>query len=156
NRSDIDLFRSRFNLPAIDLQMVAAGPDPGVISSKLGEAELDIEWASAVARKAQIVFVYSYNALGSLQYAVDQNLAPVINYSFGVCELYFSEAAPLLRAMAQQANAQGITIVASSGDAGPAGCDTPVTNPLATNGINANLPASIPEVTSVGGTQFNE
>ena len=61
------------------------------------------------------------------------------------------------RSLAQQANAQGITWLASSGDTGAAACDpNPAGEPLATNGLAVEFPASIPEVTSVGGTEFNE
>jgi uncharacterized protein (TIGR03437 family) len=59
------------------------------------------------------------------------------------------------QAVAQQANAEGITWVNSSSDAGPASCD-PNGGPVAFNGLGLRFPASIPEVTAVGGTEFNE
>ena len=52
---------------------------------------------------------------------------------------------------AQQANAQGITWFAASGDDGAADCDDSQ-NP----GLAVDLPGSVPEVTSVGGTEFVE
>ena len=64
--------------------------------------------------------------------------------------------------MAQQANAQGITWVASAGDSGAAGCDAHgffgATGNATTvsDGPAVSIPASFPEVTAVGGTQFNE
>ena len=51
---------------------------------------------------------------------------------------------------------QGITFVAASGDAGAASCDAQFQNPVATKGLRVSFPASIPEVTAVGGTEFNE
>ena len=83
--------------------------------------------AGAIARNAQIVFVVSGNGVfDSLQYAIDQNLAPVISISYGSCEQNFtSNQISLLAALGQQANAQGITIVAASGDTGAADCEAP-------------------------------
>jgi subtilase family serine protease len=57
--------------------------------------------------------------------------------------------------IAQQGNAQGITWVNSSGDSGAAGCDANGIG-LASHGLATRFPADIPEVTAVGGTQFNE
>ncbi len=89
----------------------------------------------------------------SAQYAVDQNLAPVMTFSYGSCEQFTSETQ---RGVAQQASAQGITWVVSSGDALAAECDRTSPIPLATRGQTASYPATIPEITAVGGTQFSE
>ena len=88
--SDITNFRSKFNLPAIDLQriLVQGSPNPGVVSGDQEESDLDIEWSSAVARNASILFVYSDDVWKSAMYAVDQNLAPVLSMSYGGCESY--------------------------------------------------------------------
>jgi uncharacterized protein (TIGR03437 family) len=56
-----------------------------------------------------------------------------------------------MRSWAQQGNAQGITWVASSGDNGGADC-----NDSTTTGLAVDAPASIPEVTGIGGTEFVE
>jgi uncharacterized protein (TIGR03437 family) len=153
--ADIQNFRRRFNLPANDPQVVLYGPDPGTNINNLGEADLDLEWSGAVARNATIVYVYSASVDTASQYAVDQNLAPVISFSFGGCEPSNSAA---FRAIVQQASAQGITWLAASGDSGAAGCDKAFSaaQPQATQGLAVTFPASIPEVTAVGGTMFNE
>ena len=53
NLSDVQAFRSRFGLPVNNPAVVVNGPDPGVVSTdELGEAELDVEWAGAVAKNA--------------------------------------------------------------------------------------------------------
>jgi len=149
--SDIRSFRSTFGLPAADPQIVLTGADPGVSSGDQVEADLDIEWSGAVARNASIIYVNSKNVFTSLQYAIDQNLAPVISMSYGGCE---SSSASSYRALAQQANAQGITWMNASGDSGAAGCDWDAT--VAQQGPAVTFPADIPEVTAVGGTEFNE
>jgi subtilase family serine protease len=95
----------------------------------------------------------------SIQHAVDQNLAPVISVSFHQCEQE-RELPELLRSVAQQANAEGITWINGSGDAGAADCNRDVNTDgsypsQATKGRAVNFLASMPEVTGVGGTQFN-
>jgi len=164
NQYDVQTFRSAANLPAANLQvvLVPGQSDPGSDASDQDEANLDLEWAGAVARNAKLIYVNSTNALfSSLQYAVDQNLAPVISISYGLCEAQLSGSdIATLTAAAQQANAQGQTIVASSGDSGPADCDynTDPNNPVksATHGYAVDVPASFPYVTGMGGTEFSE
>src|SRR5271165_1009110 len=164
NQYDVQTFRSASNLAAANLQviLVPGQSDPGSNTSDQDEANLDLEWAGAVARNATLIYVNSKNALfTSLQYAVDQNLAPVISISYGLCEAQFSSTdIATLTAAAQQANAQGQTIVASSGDSGPADCDynTDPNNPVksATHGYAVDVPASFPYVTGMGGTEFSE
>ena len=86
-------------------------------------------------------------------YAVEVGVAPVISVSFGFCEAGYSLA---YQPIAQQANAQGMTILAASGDSGAAGCDYQGDEPAAANSRSVIFPASLPEVTAMGGTEFNE
>jgi len=151
--TDIRTFRTRFNLPASDPQIVLFGPDPGTRSSDEVEADLDVEWSGAVARNATIVYVNSRNIYTSAQYAIDQNLAPVMTLSYGACEASTND---FFRSVAQQGSAQGITWMVSSGDWGGATCDLTSPNDQATKGLTVSYPTSIPEVTSVGGTEFND
>jgi uncharacterized protein (TIGR03437 family) len=154
--TDIRLFRSKYNLPPKDPQLVLVGQNPGRTGDEFElEADLDLEWAGAVARNANIVYIYARSVLTAVQYAIDQNLAPVLSLSFGICEQQQGGTTPLVfRSVAQQGNAQGITWLTASGDAGAATCDRG--EPLATNGLAVSFPSSIPEVTSVGGTQFDD
>src|SRR6185369_2057348 len=62
-------------------------------------------------------------------------------------------SANFYRSLAQEANAKGITWLAAAGDSGAADCDVA---DKATTGLSVDLPGAIPEVTSVGGTEFNE
>jgi len=157
--SDMRLFRSTFGLSATDPQvvLVQGATDPGM-TGDYGEAVLDVQWTGAVARGAQLIYVYSSNVAVSAAYAIDQNLAPVVSYSYSLCEPKASGTtlSSAFQAVAQQGNAQGITWLASTGDAGAAGCDRQGQNTVASNGIAVNLPAAVPEVTAVGGTQFND
>lgn len=162
-QSDIQTFRSVSGLTANPVQvlLIPNSTDPGIVKGDIDEANLDLDWAGAIARKANIVFVTSTNVFTSLQYAIDNNVAPVISISYGDCEQNFSPSeVNQLTSGLQQANAQGITVVTASGDSGAADCDFPATpNQVlksATHGLAVDLPASSPNATGVGGTQFNE
>ena len=153
---DIDLtnvnsYRTRFNLPTSQIKMMMFGPDPG--SGTGDEPYLDLELAGAVARNATLVFAYAKSAGTAVQYVVDQRLATVISESIITCEPSTTTAQ---RAIAQQANAEGITWIAASGDVGAAGCETQGKLPQASKGLAVGSPASIPEVTAVGGTEFDD
>src|ERR1017187_7309860 len=158
DQSYINTFRSQFGLPPTTVEQHLVGPDPGITASA-NEAALDVEWSGAIARRATIVYIYSANFNTAAQGAVDQNLATVLSESLSSCE---PEAAAGNRLMAQQANAQGITWMASSDDSGPAGCDahgffgTTGNATTVSDGPAVGIPASYPEVTAVGGTEFNE
>lgn len=172
--SDIADFRSVFGLPSQPQQywpscdpgslcMVLVpgsypgGGDPGNYAD-LSEADLDLEWVGAVARNATVLYVYAKNVFDSAFYAIDNNLGPVLSMSYGYCEADYQMYVGSLaygQSEAQKANSFGITWLAASGDAGAAGCNRQ-TDPLATRGLAVSAPASIPEVTAVGGTEFNE
>jgi subtilase family serine protease len=141
------------------LKYVSGGTDPGVKLSTgdLMEADLDLEWAGAVARNAQIIYVNSTDTFTSFQYAIDNNVAPVISLSYGLCE-FDDNQLPSHESLLKMANSEGITFVNSSGDTGAAECDyggnggTLTSTNLATQGLAVSYPASSPEVTSVGGS----
>ncbi len=157
NVSDIQAFRSHFNLPAINVQqiLVPGFGDPGVSASDLPEADLDIEWSGSVAREARIIYVNSVDVDNSVQYAIDQDYASVITMSYGICEDGDLVDLPTYRGWAQQGNAEGITWMAAAGDSGAADCEDQDAT-IAEDGLAVDEPGSIPEVTSMGGTEFNE
>ena len=149
--NQIHTYRSRYNLTTSDPKLMLVGPDPGTVAED--EVYLDLELVSAVARNANIVYVYAKSMDTAARYAVDQRVAPVITESHITCEPGLTSDQ---RAIAQQANAEGITWVAASGDAGAAGCETQGKLPQASTGKAVGSPASIPEVTAVGGTEFDD
>ncbi|MGA2589532.1 MAG: protease pro-enzyme activation domain-containing protein [Bryobacteraceae bacterium] len=156
--SDISAFRALFNLSNTlpTTTLVPFSKDPGT-TGDIGEADLDLEWTGAVARNATIIYVYSTDVFTSAQYAIDQSpiLAPVMSFSYGGCEAEDLSFLDSDRTLAQQAVAEGITWVASSGDTAAAECDSDTASE-ATHGLAVEVPSSIPEVTAVGGTEFNE
>jgi uncharacterized protein (TIGR03437 family) len=154
--ADVRTFRARFGLSAVDPEMILVpnSSSPGVSSDDVGEANLDLQWVGAVARNARILFVYSRSVMDAVRYSIDQNLAPVISVSYGLCEL--SNSASSLRAYqtwARQANAQGITWVNAAGDSGGADC---VRGSSGIGALAVDAPASVPEVTAIGGTTLTE
>jgi hypothetical protein len=164
NLQDVRDFRSMFGLSPLDPGIIVDGPDPGVTHNDAEtEALLDVEWAGAVAPGAAIEFITSASTnttagvdLSAL-YAVDNNVAPVLSVSFGLCELFLGTTGNQFHsALWEQAAAQGITVVVASGDSGSAGCDffggvfpEPAQNGLAVSGF-----ASTPFNVAVGGTDF--
>lgn len=155
--SDITAFRSKFNLPAINLQqiLVAGQADPGTSQDDLPEADLDLEWSGSVARNATIIYVYSGDVFTSLQDEIDQVYAPVVSMSYGICEGADLVDLPNEQQMAQQGNAEGITWLAAAGDNGAADCEDQNAT-IAQDGLAVDAPGSVPEVTAMGGTEFNE
>jgi uncharacterized protein (TIGR03437 family) len=76
--------------------------------------------------------------------------------SYGSCELDNAQSdVASLEAMAKQANAQGITWFAASGDSGATDCADSGSG-TSTGGLSVDTPASLPEVTGIGGTEFAE
>jgi subtilase family serine protease len=130
------------------------------------ESDLDVEWSGAIATGATINFVYvgnnsNYSVFDSLQYAIDNDLAPVVSISYGACEADFSTSdVTTLQTWFEQANSQGQTIVAAAGDNGATDCETTsdpntvVNKDEATLGLAVDLPGSSPFVTSIGGSEF--
>jgi uncharacterized protein (TIGR03437 family) len=156
--SDITNFWNTFGLTSVKLVQTLATPrdNPGIVQGDVDESSLDTEWAGAVARDATIEFIYSGQDVGvwnSAMYAVDNAVAPVISMSYGECEMFDLIDVPSYRQTVQQANAEGITWVAAAGDAGAAACDAG--SVVAEGGLAVNEPASIPEVTSMGGTSVS-
>ena len=161
--ADVQAFRSAFGLPARQPVVVLNGTDPGVVSiDEEIEAALDVEWAGAVARNATIQFVVSRSTNTSdgvalsAQYVVNRNLAPVVTVSFGNCEAAMgSSGNQFWNGLWQQAAAQGMTVLVSSGDSGAAGCDAASAR-SATHAPGVNGLCSSPFSTCVGGTEFTD
>ena len=151
---DIEAFRTRYGLPVNNPVMILySGVNPGYNGAQV-EGTLDLEWSGAIAPNATINYVYGPDAFGAFIYAVDNDIAPIVSISYGACEIDFS--ASFYRSIAQEGNAEGITVLGASGDSGAAGCDAQDYAPFATLGLMVDFPAVMPEVTGVGGTEFVE
>jgi subtilase family serine protease len=130
------------------------------------ETALDVEWAHAIAPEANILNVTTNPAetqgvqglpamMDAEQFIVDNHQATVITQSFGATEEGFNGTQSLLnlRHAFISAAANGVTVLASSGDGGTANAVfTPVKNPTTVPFPTVIWPASDPLVTAVGGT----
>jgi len=159
--SDIEAFRSLFGLPARDPVVILNGPDPGVVGDE-PEAVLDVSWSGAVAKNATIDLVVSASTETSLGvdlsalYIVDNDLAPVMSESYGICEQTLGTGNAFYNALWQQAAAEGITVVVAAGDGGSAGCDDFDSEEFAFDGIAVSGFVSTPYNVAVGGTDFDQ
>jgi subtilase family serine protease len=130
------------------------------------ETALDVEWAHAMAPEANILNVTTDPAetqgvqgfptmMNAEQFIVDNHQATVISQSFGAVEEGFGSTQSLLnlRHAFIAAAANGVTVVASSGDGGTANSmRQPPKKPQLIPFPTVNWPASDPLVTGVGGT----
>ena len=150
NNADIIHYDSTFGLDAPPVQVVsvdggATGNDP--------ETTLDIETVQAVAPAAHIIAYEGGQDLSQLAQTfsrmVTDHRAEIISISLGVCEPSLSDpdGRSFINAIDQsfqQATAEGISVLAASGDSGAYGCQN--------SSLWVGLPASDPYVTAVGGT----
>lgn len=165
NLQDVSDFQSLFGLANNPPQVILDGPDPGLVPGDETEADLDVEWSGGVAKGATILIIVSETTETtdgvelSAEYAVDNNIAPIISESFGNCELVMGTAGnAFYKNLWEQAAAEGISVFVSSGDEGSAGCDIfQGTAPQpATRGLEVSGISSTPYNVSVGGTDFND
>ncbi|HKO19587.1 MAG TPA: Ig-like domain repeat protein, partial [Acidobacteriaceae bacterium] len=171
NPADITAFQTASGLSTANPPTtVHEGGDPGAAKScssgsstncpspnqdDLQESTIDLEWASAMAPGATVLFVNGPDImLDAMTQAVDKNLASIVTTSYGACEAgWGTTELSLLGAIFKQAAAQGQTVLSASADEGATDCDT---GPSATQGLTVDFPASSPYVTGLGGTQFND
>jgi subtilase family serine protease len=131
------------------------------------EVSLDVEWAHATAPGANIILVTTPTAetlgvqgfppmMNAVQFVVDNHLADVISMSLSAGEGSFmngTAALMNLRKALMDAQANGVTVLAATGDNGSANIlKQPVKNPALIPYPSVGWPASDPLVTAVGGT----
>jgi subtilase family serine protease len=164
--ADIAAFRSAAGLSANPPTTIHAfGYDPGPplcnactnepSQGDLDESSIDVEWSGAMAPSATILFVNGDGALpNAMAYAIDNDLAPIVTTSYGLCEAAWGYTEMVaMNALFQEANAAGQTVLAAAADTGAADCDAGAS---AMEGLQVDFPGSSPYVTSMGATQFND
>jgi cell division septation protein DedD len=120
-------------------------------SSDYGETALDVETISGLAPGANIR-VYNFPDLSSqsiedgYNQTVSDNIATVVNSSFGGCESSDTAFTNTTNTIAEQAAAKGITFAASSGDSGSAECGS--------GAPGVSSPSSDPYFVAVGAVNF--
>ncbi len=139
--------------PVVDQVLFNGTP---TYSDQLSDAEtgLDAQFSGALAPQAQIhVFASAHNDdPGELQMftaILDDNRSRVVNYSWGGCEGDVTPAHQAeMTAVFNRAVAQGVNILAASGDSG-AYC------PPDSHTIMPDWPAAHPAIVAIGGTKLN-
>ena len=147
--SDLAVFDKEFSLsaPTSFKQVSVTGSTsklPAANADWDGEISLDVEWAHAIAPKANIVLVDATsdsikNLMAAVKYASSISTVSVVSMSWGTSE--FTGESAYDSYFTTPAGHIGITYVAASGDEGAAG--------------GAEYPAVSPNVLSVGGTTLS-
>lgn len=134
--------------------------NPGITPDE-GEATLDAEWASASAPDAKIRMVGCANTVSSgtliaIEMLVNgANPPAIVSQSYGECETFLGTAGnAAFNATYQQAVAEGMTVLVSSGDESATSCDADQS--LARHGVGVSGYASSPYDLSIGGTDFGD
>ncbi len=166
------------NTPRFDILEVQGSPPPSPPPPNNGtgqenhnlwalEVSLDVEWAHATAPMANILLVTIPTAetlgvqgfqqmMNAEQYVIDHHMADVVSQSFGAGEGSFHNGLASLNQLRQafvDAQANNITVLASSGDGGTTNIyKEPVKSPGVIPYPSIIWPASDPLVTAVGGT----
>ncbi|HYM75529.1 MAG TPA: S53 family peptidase [Candidatus Dormibacteraeota bacterium] len=176
--TDLSNFRTAAGLPASTVTMKLMEGTGTRCSGDEGESDLDVEWSGGIAKNAQITFIYAglgtndtcsnrfdniWDALedaltGTTTGVAGSPVAPFVSTSYGFCEQGMQAQSPgfylTIQSWVQTGQTLGVTLVAASGDSGAADCD--LSNSIsATQGLAVDVPASIPEVTGAGGTEFS-
>jgi hypothetical protein len=156
NSADVAAFRAAFELPASPLQVSLNGLDPGLADDQT-EATLAASWAGAAAPGAQILLAPAATTIAtdgvdlSLAGIIDQDQANVIAVGYSACEAALIPAhQAFYSALYQQAAAEGITVIAASGDGGAAACTLAGGTAPVDSGLGVNALASTPWNTVVG------
>jgi len=159
-QEDFSTFRKTFGLPQTTLDVAQTGADPGRTSDESATV-LAASWAGVSAPEARIMLVSaaSTNATDGIDLAlaatVDGALAHTVSLGYSACENNMSAAhQAFYAAIYAQASAEGIAIVAASGDSGAAACHSPLDTGLVAMGLGVNAMASTPWNTAIGAVAF--
>lgn len=165
--SDINQYGQGFSVPNLtsfsSANVILESSDPGIVEGDDQEATLDVEVAGGIAPKANILMVVADGTLTtSFSDGVDLaavaiiqfNLAGQMSESFGSAEE--DTFTPFYQNLWEQAAAQGITVMLSTGDSGSATLDGDAGNVEAANGLAVSGLATTQFNVAVGGTDFDD
>ncbi len=179
-RSELATFDKAFGLPAPPSFKIIqpAGPvppyNPKLRPMMVGwaqETSLDVEYSHAMAPGANILLVETPvpETLGvhgfpqivqAENFVISHHLGTVISQSFGAPEAGFPNTGAImqLRSAYKNAAANGVSVLASSGDGGATGPNTLTSQGFANTFFlhrTVSWPATDPLVTALGGTQLH-
>jgi subtilase family serine protease len=155
NLNDLNKFATEFSLPPFDsLLTIKRDPNWGTPEKPQGETALDLEIIHEVAPNAKLVIYLSAADFAHGDRAFDQlvtdHLGSIISESLGSCEPDSpSGHRNTYAAIEDRAVAQGMSHFVASGDSGAFTCGED-------QGPAGSFPATLPTVTTVGGTTVFE
>ena len=160
--TDTENFQNAAGLTIKDptLVLVPGSGNAAEFQGDESESDLDLEYSGGMAPGATILFVYtgdspnSNGVFDSIQYAIDNDIAPIISDSYGLCETALGQANyTSFNATLAQGAAQGQSIITPAGDNGSPDCEgvPPTTQQSA---LAVDFPASSQYVTAMGGSEF--
>src|SRR5207302_6196309 len=145
--TDLDAFSQQFGLPSANIRKINENggttlppTDPTPNGRWAAEASLDVQWAHALAPQASLIVIEADSDSDADMISAAVNTArkipdvSVVSLSFGTPE--FAGEVALDSSFTTPKGHQGVTFVASSGDAG----------------VPPEYPAASPNVLAVGGT----
>jgi hypothetical protein len=153
-------YRTRFLGSAYATAPTITNVNGATTNGATDEAYLDNELAGGMAPGANLHFYTSTDLYSAIDRAISDNTVDIFSLSFGECELYLLTSDNLAMSNRwQQAAAQGIAVVVSTGDDGSANCDDPQDSsgnnvPDAVVGLQVSGFASTPYNVAVGGTDL--
>ncbi len=132
SETDVALFADQFGLPAPSVSVAYTGPNactsvacPGVMPSIEGELSLDLQMMETASPGAHIQVFEAGSIRSALAHAVAEPSATrpnVFSISYGAGDLIIQQVEPgaqqSMDMLAQMANVEGMTVVASAGDSG--------------------------------------
>ncbi len=162
--TDISEFESQTGLAANAANTIIppSGVDPGVTGDEDQlEATLDVGRVIGTAPGVQADLVVSGTSGGfngiyvAAQYEVQTLLDPIMNISFGSCEVYSgASGVSLWDTLFAQAASEGISVFVSAADSGAATCDPQFAVPPAYQFRSINYICASSYATCVGATEF--
>ena len=163
SKTDVFSYWTQLGLAVDPNRITNVNVDGGVLakdgptSSGAGETTLDIEQSGGIAPGANIRVYLAPNAgngfLDMFAAAINENLIDVLSVSWGSPEIYNGQAdTDAFHAVFLQAAAQGIPVIAATGDAGAFDINRSYTYPQCTTLLTVDFPSADPLVLGAGGT----
>lgn len=162
--TDMDNFQTALGIQSPKDPTLVFVPGSGNVFESAGdesESDLDLEYTQGMAPGATVYFVYVgddplKSVWDSIQYAIDNDIAPVISDSYGICETALGAAQYSgINSVLAQGAAQGQSIITPSGDSGSPDCSgVPRMTTTQQEALAVDFPASSQYVTAMGGSEF--
>lgn len=157
SENDVAMFSQKFNLPPLNVSVAYTGPNAcatdscGLVGIEQ-EMSLDLQMMETAAPGSDVQVYEAGSLRSALNQVATQDTAQVFSISYGAGELAEQAYAPGAQQdwdmLAEEANAEGITISVSAGDSGAfEGAQEGLLTPM------PSYPANSPYVSSLGGTE---